>query len=415
MRYTLFTLFLILTFTLSGQNSAKVKELEAQRKKALADIEVTDKLLQEATKITKNSLNKLNLLSQQILSRKKVINLLNQEINGIDKDITAMNKEIATLEKELNEKKGNYTKSVQGLYKRHSSMDKLLFILSAENFTQSFRRFRYLQEFANWQKQQATEIIAKQEEINLKKEALEKTRSEKQALLAEREAENKKLSQEETTQKNEVQQLTKKQNQLQADLKKKRQQAQALDKQIEKQTAAEIARAEAERKKLAQSQSSSQRVADSKGGYAMTKEEKVLSDNFAGNRGKLPFPVSGRYTVVGHFGEHAHPQLKNVRVNNNGIDIQTTPGADALSVFKGEVTTIFKVPGYNYSVIVRHGNYLTIYSNLTDIYVKKGDKVDTRQPIGKIFTDTEDGNATILHFEIRKEKEKQNPRPWLNG
>ncbi|MCC8155292.1 MAG: peptidoglycan DD-metalloendopeptidase family protein [Tannerellaceae bacterium] len=411
MKYTLLTLFLLLTFAVCGQKSARIKELETQRNKALADIELTNKLLEETSRSAQNSLNRLNLLSQQILSRKKIINLLNEEVKAIDKEMTDINQHISSLEKELQGKKDNYAKSVQGLYKRHNSQDKLLFILSADNFTQSLRRIRYLQEYSAWQKRQAKEIIVKQEEINREKEELEKRRTGKQTLLAERESENKKLSSEEATQKTEVQQLTKKQKELQADLKKKRQQAQNLNQQIEKQIAAEIARAEAEKKK---GKGTEQRTADSKGGYAMTKAEKQLSDNFASNRGKLPFPVTGRYTIVSTFGEHAHPQLKNVRVYNNGIDIQTTPGTDARAVFNGEVTSIFVVPGYNTSVIIRHGNYLTVYSNLSEVYVKKGDKVATQQAIGKIFTDTQDSNSTILHFELRKEKEKLNPRPWLD-
>ena len=157
-----------------------------------------------------------------------------------------------------------------------------------------------------------------------------------------------------------------------------------------------------------------ERVADVKGGYAMTREEKKLSDNFANNKGRLPYPVTGRHTIVGTFGEQQHQDLKYVRTNNSGIDIQTSPGADARAVFNGEVTRVFVVPGYNNSVIIRHGNYLTVYSNLSQVYVKAGDRVSTRQSIGKIFTDSEDGNATILHFQLWKEKTKLNPAPWLD-
>lgn len=154
-------------------------------------------------------------------------------------------------------------------------------------------------------------------------------------------------------------------------------------------------------------------VADTKGGYAMTKAEKQLSDNFANNRGRLPYPVAGRHTIVATFGEQQHQELKYVRTSNSGIDIQTSPGADARAVFNGEVTRVFVVPGYNNSVIVRHGNYLTVYSNLSQVYVKAGDRVSTRQAIGRIYSDPEDGNSTILHFQLWKEKTKLNPQPWL--
>lgn len=443
MKYSWLAIFaLFLSVALSGQNSAKVRELEKQRKAALAEIDMTSQLLNETKQTARNSLNRLNLLSQQIISRKKVISLLNQEIGVMDNQIADAGQEISRLERELGSKRSNYGKSVRSLYKRHSSQDKLLFILSADNFAQSLRRMRYLREYADWQKHQAVEIIEKQKEITRKKKELEEKRAEKNQLLGKREDESRKLQTEESNQKEEVQQLNKKQKQLQAELKKKRQQADALNRQIEKQIAEEIARAEAEakaareraarveRERLAREKAAAagksvetkpetepireERVAETKGGYAMTKAEKRLSDDFAGNRGRLPYPVTGRHTIVAPFGEQQHQELKYVRTNNSGIDIQTSPGADARAVFNGEVTRVFVVPGYNNSVIVRHGNYLTVYSNLSQVYVKAGDKVTTSQPIGKIFTDTEDGNTTILHFQLWKEKTKLNPAPWLD-
>jgi len=456
MRYGWIIVFLVSGLVAFGQNSSKVKQLENQRKKALEEIEMTNQLLNETKKTTRSSLNRLNLISNQILSRKKVISILNQEIGGIDTQINKMRREVNRLEQELKVKQKNYGKSAKGMYKRRKSQDKLLFILSADNFAQSLRRMRYLREFADWQKRQAAEIVVKQREIEEKRSKLEKTRKDKQVLLGSRENENQKLQTEESSQKTEVQQLNKKQRDLQAQLKKKKQQADALNQQIEKQIAIEIARAEEEariarqkaereraekarlareareiRKKQAAASGKkiveekeepepepepirAERVAEVKGGYAMTREEKKLSDNFAGNKGRLPFPVTGRHTIVGTFGEQQHQDLKYVRTNNSGIDIQTSPGADARAVFNGEVTRVFVVPGYNNSVIVRHGNYLTVYSNLSQVYVKAGDRVSTRQSIGKIFTDTEDGNATILSFQLWKEKTKLNPATWLD-
>lgn len=456
MRYGWIIVFLVSGLVAFGQNSSKVKQLENQRKKALEEIEMTNQLLNETKKTARSSLNRLNLISNQILSRKKVISILNQEIGGIDTQINKMRREVNRLEQELKVKQKNYGKSAKGMYKRRKSQDKLLFILSADNFAQSLRRMRYLREFADWQKRQAAEIVVKQREIEEKRSALEKTRKNKQVLLGSRENENQKLQTEESSQKSEVQQLNKKQRDLQAQLKKKKQQADALNQQIEKQIAIEIARAEEEariarqkaereraekarlareareiRKKQAAASGKkiveekeepepepepirAERVAEVKGGYAMTREEKKLSDNFAGNKGRLPFPVTGRHTIVGTFGEQQHQDLKYVRTNNSGIDIQTSAGADARAVFNGEVTRVFVVPGYNNSVIVRHGNYLTVYSNLSQVYVKAGDRVSTRQSIGKIFTDTEDGNATILSFQLWKEKTKLNPATWLD-
>ena len=418
---------LSLSTVVYGQKSAAVRQLEQQRKEALADIEETNKLLQETAQTAKTSLNRLNLLSKQILSRKKVISLLNQELDEIEKDILNIQGQLRTLKRELGDKQTNYGKSMRGLYKRHSSQDKLLFILSAESFSQSMRRMRYLREYADWQKRQANDIIEKQAEISRKQAEMEKTRAEKRTLLGTRQEESKKLESEEASQKEEVQLLNKRQKDLKADLQKKRRQAEALNRQIERQIAEEIARAEAEAKAAREQAAAKgtpvpksknepvreERMADTEGGYAMTMVEKRLSDNFANNRGHLPYPVAGRHTIVAAFGEQQHQDLKYVRTNNSGIDIQTSPGADARAVFSGVVTRVFVIPGYNNSVIVRHGNYLTVYSNLSQVYVKAGDRVSTRQAIGKVYSDPEDGNSTILHFQLWKEKTKLNPQPWL--
>lgn len=454
MRFGWFILFIVFSTTvLWAQSSSRMKELERQRKKALEEIEMTNQLLNETSTSARNSLGRLNLLSQQVLSRKKVINLLNDEIAAIDAQMNRMNNEIAGLQGELKVKQKNYGKSVQGMFKRRSSQDRLLFILSAESFAQSVRRFRYLREYADWQKHQAEEIVSKQKVITVKQQALEKTRTEKQSLLGVRERESTKLQAEESSQKVEVQALDKKKRELQADLKKKQQQATALNRQIEKQIAEEIARAEAlaereraekaraererarkraveaekagrkqDTEKVAEPQpepepepeAEPERVAATKGGYAMTKAERKLSGDFESNRGRLPFPVSGRYSIVARFGEQQHQELKYVRTNNSGIDIQVSPKTDARAVFNGEVTRVFVVPGYNNSVIIRHGNYLTVYSNLVDVYVKAGDKVSTRQAIGRVYSDAEDGNISILHFQLWKEKTKLNPSSWLD-
>lgn len=433
-----FVVFIFCSLVTFAQNSGKVRNLEQQRKKALEEIELTNQLLAETKKSARSSLNRLNLLSQQVLARKKVVNLLNQEIEVMDNQMRKMTQEIGVLGNQLKEKQKNYSKSVKSLYKRRTSEDKLLFILSAENFSQSLRRMRYLKEYADWQKKQASDIIERRKEIIYKQATLEKNRAEKQALLNVRASETKNLQEEELAQKVAVQELNKKQRDLQVELKKKQQQASALNKQIEKLIAEEVARAEAlaraERgrtrkkeeavtnkeeseaaeKEVTVKTDSEARVAAEKGGYAMTKEERKLSDSFAGNRGRLPFPVTGRYTIVSRFGEQQHQELKYVRLNNNGIDLQVQPGAEARAVFNGEVTRVFVVPGYNNSVIVRHGNYLTVYANLSTVYVKAGDKVTTRQPIGRIYSDLEEGNTTILHFQLWKEKTKLNPLPWLD-
>ncbi|MDR1602883.1 MAG: peptidoglycan DD-metalloendopeptidase family protein [Tannerella sp.] len=401
-------IFLLLTliFISTGASGQilSLKQLEAQRKAALEEIASTQQLLNETSSLAKNSLNRLNLISEQILARKKVILLLNQEIALIDRNLTAMNSELTTLEKDLHNQRQQYVHALQNMQRRRSSQYKWLFILSAENFTQSFRRMRYLHEYAEWRKQQAKQIVYKQEVIKQKQTEMEETRAEKLALLDDRERESSLLQKEESTQKNEYRQLDRKRKSLQEQIDRKKKQAEELNRQIERLIASEIDHSTKD--------NSVSRKADTAGGYAMTKEEKTLSDNFASNRRRLPFPLTGKYKIVTAFGEHRHPFEKRVTVKSNGIDIQTVSGTEAQTVFQGVVTKIFVVTG-GFGVIVRHGNYLTIYINLSETYVKTGDRVAVREKLGKIFTNPETGE-TILHFEIRKEKDALNPELWLD-
>ena len=377
-----------------------VDELDLQREKAFEEIELTTQLLAETNRNAKNSLNRLNLLSQQLLSRKRIIALMGEEIAVIDKDIRSIGAEIDLLTGILDVTKNNYAKSLQSQQLEfRTTQYKMLVILSTDNLTQSYRRMRYLREYADWQKEEADRIIQKQNEINERKTILEKSRAEKQRLLTERAKENKKIEEEERLQRNEVSDINKKQKQLQQQLQQQKKEADALLKQIERLIAEDIA-----------NYGKGQTDAAS---YVLEEKDVKLSNNFENNKGKLPAPINSRYTVIARFGEQQHQELSHVRTTNNGIDLQTVAGAEALSIFNGVVTRIFVMPGYNNNVIVRHGNYLTVYSNLSQVYVKAGDQVTTRQPLGKIYTDTQKGNETILHFQIWKEHTKLNPQAWI--
>ena len=205
--------------------------------------------------------------------------------------------------------------------------------------------------------------------------------------------------------------LKKQEKQLKQEINRKRKQAEALDRKLE-QLIAEEERKSSERADKADGKSSTAKRSTK--GYKMTKEELALSGSFAKNKGKLPFPLSGSYKIVAHFGRQQHPELRYVQTENSGIDIETTPGTRARAVFNGVVSRIFVTPGYNSTIIVRHGNYLTIYANLSEVYVRAGEKVKTGQNLGKIYSDSQDGNRTILTFQLWKERTKLNPESWLN-
>ncbi|MDR1455490.1 MAG: peptidoglycan DD-metalloendopeptidase family protein [Tannerella sp.] len=395
----------------SGQTRV-IKQLEDKRKSALEEIEWTSRLLGETRSSAQSSLNRLNLLAGQVAARRQIIDLLNQEISLMDREIGGMNAELGELGEDLGAIRIKYAKSLQNIHIRHSIQYKWYFVLSAETFTQSIRRMRYLREYSGQQKHQASLIIKKQTEINLKQMEIEQARTEKLSLLDIREKESSQLQTEEAEQKAEVSQLTQKQKDLQTELSRKKKEAEAIDRQIENLINSEMNRAMATDASAGGSKSG-KRGAAPESGFLDTKEERQLSSSFAANRGRLPYPLTGKYKIVSPFGELQHPELKHVRTYNSGIDIQTTSGTEAQAVFGGVVTAAFTVEaGYNHCIIVRHGKYLTVYGNLRAVYVKQGDRVSTRQKLGKISTDIH--NATILHFEIRREKEKLNPRQWLN-
>jgi len=409
MKFKLFLYLLFIAFSLSAQKSVRVSELEKQRLATLAEIEETNRLLKENTRTTSNALSRLNLLVQQIDSRKKVIQLLNQEISSLDDDIGFKETQTQILEKELETKKLHYAASLRKMYLHKNNIDNLLFILSSQSFSQSFHRIMYLKAYSGWQKKQADDIIDKQNTITQERSLLFAQRGEKLNLLTTRQSEEDQLTKEEENKKAEVRTLEKDKKKLQEDLAKKEKQASALNRQIEKIIAEEVLKSE----KAAKAVTGENRTAEVKGGYAMTKSERTLSSTFADNKGKLPFPLKGNYKIVGYFGVHQHKELSKIITNNNGIDIETTPRNEAKAVFDGVVSRIFTLPGYNNSIIIRHGNYLTLYSNLEQVYVKQGDTVKTGQTVGKIYTDIEKGNSTLLHFEVWKEQTKLDPLSWI--
>ena len=228
---------------------------------------------------------------------------------------------------------------------------------------------------------------------------IEKARLSKVAVLNERKQENSRLQTERNKQNALVSQLSRKEKDLRKELKKQEANANAINRRID-----QLIAEEARKSQKAQTAGTQE--------YALTKEQQLLSGGFEKNQGRLPWPVE-RGIIVGRFGVHAHPVLKHVTTDNKGIYFQTTPQSDARAVFDGEVTQRFSIPGSNYTVIVRHGNYRTVYSNLTNVYVKVGDNIKARQAIGRIFVDTEDNNKSELYFQVWKERDIQNPENWI--
>ncbi len=418
-------LFVVLIVSISSfAQTARIKALEKQRKDALREISNTDQLLRDTKKTTENLLDRVKLISNQIFSRQKVLGLLEQEVTGISVEQQQIEKEVLNLEAELKDKQASYAKAIDAMQRNRQSENKLLFVLSGKSLTESYRRVRYLREYSEWRSNQADEIKEKSAKLKDRKEALTKVRSEKVTLIGLRESEQEKLKQEETNYQKEVTEAQNKQKDLQKILLQKQKQAEALDRQIAKLIAEEVARQEREAKRKAEekaraeaaksktrTRSGEKRTITRTAKATVSPENIVLSNNFAANKGKLPYPISGNYTITTRFGNHQHSKW-NVTTSSSGIDIRSQAGADAKAVFNGEVTYVAAIPGYNTCIIVRHGNYYTFYGNIQNIYVKQGDSVKTGQSLGKVYTDSDTGYSQ-MHFQLWQGTNKMNPEPWL--
>jgi murein hydrolase activator len=380
------------------------QQLEAQKKKALENLAQTNKLLDETQKSKKSSENKVNLLKRSINERNALIKSLNGEIGELENSIVELSTQKDELQQRLDYEKSEYARLVRATYERRNHFSPLRFILSSNSFSQAFRRFRYLQELRRYRRSQAEEILRLTDEISAKELALQTDVEQKGRVVSQKAREAKKLEDDRQRENKMLTDLQKKEKDLKAKQKKQQKRADELNAKIQKMIAAEIKKEEERRKKEAKNQG--------KPTYQMSKDEQLVAGNFEKNKGKLPLPVE-RGFISGHFGVQPHPVLPHVTTNNKGIYIQTPAGSTARAIFDGVVTKCFMVPGSNSSVIVKHGNYRTVYSNLTELYVKEGDKVTTKQKLGKIFVDTENDNKTELYLMLYKDTDIQNPEPWL--
>ena len=405
----------------SAQTTKKIKELENQRSELQQQIAESETLLRSTKKDVKSQLDNLALINGQIEDRKKYIRIIERDVKSLNNDIATLQRQLKSLQRELKEKKDRYEASVQYMYRNKSIQEKLMFIFSADNLSQTYRRLRYVQEYANHQRLQGIEIERKQKQVQAKKAELETTRAAKEKLLKESEAEKKKLEKQEKDKQGILDGLKRKQKGIQNEINKKRKSAQKLNAQIDKLIEAEIEKArkradeEARRKAKGQDSKSGKKPAQPSAGktgtvdkFNMNTEDRQLSGSFEKNKGILPMPITGPYVVVGRYGQYA--VTKNVRLDNKGIDIRGKAGAKARAIFDGEVSAIFKYNGLN-NVLVRHGNYISVYCNLSSVSVSKCKKVKTKDEIGTIHKDAS-GNA-VLHFQLRKETTKLNPEVWL--
>ena len=413
-------IIILFAFNAIGQNK---KDLEKKKAQLQKEINATNQLLNETKKNKKLSLNQLVTLNQKIEIREELITTIAYEVNEINSSINLTNTSINNLKKEIEKLKAEYEKMIYYAYKNQSAYTKLMFIFSAKDFNQAYNRMKYFEQYSEYRKKQALIIQKTQNNLAEKVKELEAKKSELNALLGEKEEEKKTITIEKSEKEDVLIQLQEKEGQLKADLKKKQEDANKLQKEIKRIIEEEIKRAR-EEAVLAAKNAKAKNPPNPKNNttkenpkevknenvLTLTPEAQKLSDNFELNKGKLPWPVA-EGVIIEYFGEHDHPVLKGIKVKNDGIDISTKVGSAVRAVFDGEVTGVISIPGAGKAIIVRHGEYLSVYSNLSETNVKKGDKIKTKQNIGTALTDED--NKTSMELQIWKGSILLNPIGWI--
>lgn len=367
-------------------------ELEDRRKATLNEITYVDNMLKSTAKKKEESISALKIIGNKLNLRESVIRGMRDEINLMTERIDLNTIAISMMESDLVDLKNDYARAVINSYKSQKENPELVYILSAKDFNQGYKRLKYLQQVTKFRRRESEIIIELKEHVQTTKDRLQNDLSRISVLKSKEEQQKSLLQSEQGRKQGMVQSLSKKEKQLKKDLEGKKRIANKIEK--------EIARIiEDERKKVVKSNN--------------TPEQKLIGENFSENKGRLPWPVE-RGIITSQFGIQKHPILKYVTENNIGIEITSLGKTTVRSVFKGEVAKVFAVQGANMIVIIRHGKYLSVYQNIVDLKVKPGDKVDTKQEIGSVYCETENANKSILKFMIYEERDSLNPEAWIS-
>lgn len=369
-------------------SAQSVKELQKKQQALQEQLQQTDEMLKQTKKDETATENKLNLLNQDINTRKELIVNLRAEITALEAEMNILFQERSSLQEQLNEAKIDYAKLIRETHYANIQQSPLLFLLSAKTFQQLIRRVQYMRQFAQYRKEQVARIENLQTDIDIQNYLLAERKVNQSSALELQQREQQQLSIDQRKQQNMLSELKKKEKDLRQKQKKQQKAMDDLNKQIEDLIAKQV-----------------------KDNKSLTKEQQLIAGGFEANIGRLPWPVEKGF-ISGKFGKHQHPIHANVTINNKGIYIQTTSGMQARAVFEGVVTWCAQMNG-SYAVIIQHGNYRTVYSQLKSIKVKQGDKVKEKQEIGEILTNTNEDNKTELYFQIYKERTILDPSLWL--
>ena len=392
--------FLLSSIVLTAQ-SDKQKKLEAQRQQVLKEMKQINALLFSKKKEEKSAITLIEDLNYKVSVRKNLIRITNEQANLLTREINTNQKEITSLRAQLQELKEDYAAMIVKSYKSKSEQSKIMFLLSSSNFKQAYKRLQYIKQYANYQKEQGESIKSKTKELQELNIQLSKQKEDKQKLIEENRVAKRQLEKELKQREGLMASIKADMSKFTTQIKKKKQEASRLDKEINRLIREAIAASNKEAGKKT-----------STGKFVLTPEAKKLASSFEANKGKLGWPVA-RGVIKAKYGKGRSLTDSSVEVNNPGIKIATTTNAEVKSVFNGEVSRILVMKRGNPAIMIRHGNYLTIYTNLSKINVKKGDKVKTGQVIGQVFTNRINGE-TLLGFRIYKNNQKLNPQYWIS-
>jgi len=397
-KFIIVSFFLLFSIVSSAQSR---QDLEIQRIKLQKEIKEINSLLFRSQQKEKTLLSDLSDLNKRIRVRTKLIETINQETKQISKEIKENQKEVDLLQDRLEILKKDYANMVVQSYKSKTKQSRLMFLLSSKDFLQAYKRMQYIKQYNDYREKQGEEIKIETVKLQNLNDYLKETKSEKEALLLANTKEKDSINKEKISRESLVKSVKKKEKKYTAQIRKKQQAEKAIDKKIEKLIRDAIARSKKKNNKKNLKSS----------GFALTPEARELEKDFLSNKGRLPSPVK-RGVVVRHFGKQPHPTLKGITIESNGVFYATEKGANARVVFNGKVLAIQVLPGKKKAVLVQHGNYISVYKNLDNVTVKKGDMVSTKQELGKIHTDRTTGK-TILAFVLFKEVQRQNPELWV--
>ncbi|MFZ4464281.1 MAG: murein hydrolase activator EnvC family protein [Bacteroidales bacterium] len=402
LRFLFFLFFTFSLFPLRLDAQDKKKELEEDKQRIENEIQFTNQLLDETKKSKMLTMNEIQILQSQITKRENLIATIQKQLLRIDSELQKSEKEVDRLTTELTLLREEYSRMILFAYRNRGSFNTLMFLFASEDFNQAYHRMKYLQQYAEYRKSQILRIESAQKQLQETIDRLESEREEKTGLFDSEKREQIQLSTERLQKDKSVAKLAQKETQLRQTIRQKEREAQQLQRAIEDIISEEVRKSN-ELKGI--KNASPDRLLE------LTPEELALSNSFTLNRGKLPWPTE-RGVISAPYGDHPHPVLKKVITKNNGIDIATSANSEARCVFEGIVVSTTRITATNNAVIVRHGNYFTVYSNLEEVYVKRGDKLKTKEILGRIHTDKKE-SKTELHFELWMGREIVNPESWL--